>query len=300
MRANESRARPLYLVTLRVCSLGLCATGLLRSLCGSFISILSVRTRLLSAMNFIFDATSASDDDTWILRLSPALKDELYVLITLATLSVVNLRATLSCAFRATDASDWGMAAVAADLDKNIVREAMRLSVTRGAWTKLLPPGKAWLRSKAELDPSLELPDGEVFDVHPFWEALARVPSYRELWRRPHLRPVHINIGESRAYLLEELRVSSSTRSSRFGFGLDSQVLLGAPAKGRSSSKPINAELVKSIPPLLGADLYPFRGYFPSKLNRADGPTRSSPPDPPDMEEPWWWNDVCGGCFAAQ
>ena len=299
MRANETRVWPLVLISTRVVSLGLASVGLLRSIAGSFISILSLRRRLLSAMNLIFDAIAASSDDKQILRLSGPLKDELFTLATLCTLSVVNLRAKTVGTLRATDASDWGMAAVSAKIPVEIAKEAQRLSLSKSTWVKLLPPRKAWLRAKNRLDASEELPgDDEEFDVHPFWEQLARTLTFAEEWRKPHPRPVHINIGELRAHLREESRVATNHMSSRLAYALDSQVALGSLVKGRASSKPLNGELMKSIPLVLGSDLYAAYGYWPSKLNRADGPTRDSVPDPPDLPEPWWWQELCAGRTA--
>ena len=37
--------------------------------------------------------------------------------------------------------------------------------------------------------------------------------------------------------------------------------------------------------------------YFPSKLNRADGPTRDSVPEPPDIPLPPWWFAASQGDF---
>ena len=42
---------------------------------------------------------------------------------------------------------------------------------------------------------------------------------------------------------------------------------------------------------------YAGYGYWPSKLNRADGPTRDADPDPPDQDVPWWWKEICDGDF---
>ena len=299
MRSNESRSWPLILITTRVVSLGLSTIGLLRSIAGSFISILSLRRRLLSAMNLIFDAISACGDDKQVLRLSGDLKDELFTLACLSTLAVVNLRAQTLGTLRATDASDWGMAAVSCELPVPVAKEAQRLGLSKSMWTRLLPPGKAWLRSKSLLSPDDELPgDEDVFDVHPFWEQLARCLSYKEEWRKQRPRAVHINIGELRAHLREESRLATNYVSKRIAYALDSQVALGSLVKGRASSKPLNYELMKSIPLVLGSDLYAAYGYWPSKLNRADGPTRSAEPDPPDEDFPWWWHLVCEGDTA--
>ena len=297
VRGNESRLWPLLLITMRVCSLGLSTVGLLRSLAGSFISVLTLRRRLLSVMNLVFEAIAASSGDSQVVRLSGALKDELLTMMVVSTLAVVNLRAKILGTIRASDASDWGMAAVAGEVPVPIAREAMRLSLSKSCWTRLLPPGKAWLRTKGLLEPSEELPGDELFDVHPFWEQLARSVEYKELWRKKHVRPVHVNIGELRAHLREEARMAVNHASVRVPYALDSQVALGCLVKGRASSKALNFELAKSIPYVLGSDLYAGYGYWPSKLNRADGPTRDASPDAPDAPLPWWWSEVCSGRF---
>lgn len=299
MRPNESRLWPLVLITMRVCSLGLATVGLLRSLAGSYVSVFALRRRLLAIMNLIFDAISASRSDRQVVRLSGPLRDELFAMMLLAPLAVVNLRARTIGTLRATDSSNWGMAAVSSEIPVMVAKEAMRLSLCKSRWTKLLPASKAWLRLKGMLDPADELPDEEVYDVHPFWEQLGRSLRFKEEWRKPHPKPVHINIGELRACLLEESRLSLRHLSVRVPFALDSQVALGALVKGRASSKALNAELAKSIPVVIGSDLYPGYGYWPSKLNRADGPTRHADPDEPDQALPWWWPMVIKGDVGA-
>ena len=37
--------------------------------------------------------------------------------------------------------------------------------------------------------------------------------------------------------------------------------------------------------------------YYPSKLNRADAPTRNATPPPPDREKPPWWTSMLSGSF---
>lgn len=242
----------------------------------------------MSLMNLIFDAIACSTGGNQVLRLSRALIDELFSFCICGTLAVANLRASIPGLFRATDASNWGMAAVGCQLCGPVCHEAMRLSLSRSMWSKLLPPRKAWLKEKNLLDASEELPDDLQFDTHPFWEAVGRCYSFKELWRREHPRRIHINVGEIRAVLIEEKRLATNYASIRVPFALDSQVALGALVKGRASSKALNCELEKSLCHHLGSDMYPFYGFWPSKLNRADGPTRRASVPPPDMEKPPW------------
>lgn len=299
VRANDVRFWPLVLITVRIACLGVSTVRLLQSVAGSWISVLCVRRRLMSLMNLIFDAIACSTSGNQVLRLSRSLIDELFSYCICGSLSVVNLRASVPGLIRATDASNWGMAAVGCQLSDPVCHEALRLSLSRSVWSKLLPPRKAWLREKNLLDASEELPSELQFDTHPFWEALGRCYAYRELWRKQRPRRIHINVGEIRAVLIEEKRLANNYASIRVPFALDSQVALGALVKGRASSKALNSELEKSLCYHIGSDMYPCYGFWPSKLNRADGPTRHAEVPPPDMEKPPWLLALEQQDFAA-
>lgn len=144
------------------------------------------------------------------------------------------------------------MAAVEAEVPVSIVREVCRNSLTKSTWSRLLPPLQAWKRAKGLLDVSEELPEGDVFDVHPLWEIMARALTYKECWRKEVRNNPHINILELRAFLRHEARIAASSYSCRLLAGLDSQVALGALCKGRSASHLLNRELRRSLPSVLG------------------------------------------------
>ena len=233
-----------------------------------------------------------------MIRLSGELVDELFTYCILGSMSWINLRAETNDCVRATDASDWGMAGVASVQPVNCCRELCRHSIQKSVWSQLLPPGKAWLRSKQMLDESEELPE-EQFDCHPLFEVAARALEYKECWRLQHQKPVHINIAELRAHLKEESHLAISKPRSKQIYGLDSQVALGCLVKGRSSSRVLNKELLRSLPMMIGSDLYGFYMYFPSKLNRADGPTRGAMPPAADVDPPSWWAEVAVGSYES-
>ena len=280
LRPSSSRLLPLIGITFRVCCLGLATCSLLQSLAGSWISVFLVRRRTMSSMNLIFDAIGCSENGGQIIRLSEELVDELFTYCFLGSLCWVNLRASTNGSIRATDASDWGMAGVCSEQPVSLCREFCRHAIQKSVWSQLLPPSKAWLRAKGRLEEDDELPE-EKFDCHPLFEILARCIPYKETWRMQHKKQIHINIGELRAHLREESYLAPNAMSSRQLYGLDSQVSLGCLIKGRSSSKSLNQELLRSLPIMVGSDLYGFYLYYPSKLNRADGPTRKAPPPPP-------------------
>ena len=184
LRSSEARLWPLTLITIRVCSLGLVTQSLLESICGSWFSIFMIRRRLLSLMNLIFSAISASDDPGKVIRLSGSLKSELMSFCMIGQLAVVNLRAKTVARIHAADASNWGMAAVFASVSRNLAKEALRFSLMRSTWTRLLSPSAALMYEKGLLAAKDQLPDeeSEPYRTHPFWNLLATAPTYGECW----------------------------------------------------------------------------------------------------------------------
>ncbi|CAE7335394.1 Khsrp, partial [Symbiodinium sp. CCMP2456] len=254
LKPNAHRLWSLVLVTLRTVELGLATQHLLESLAGCWISIFVLRRRLLSAMSLIFQAAAAGDPNV-IVRLSPELRAELASFALLGPLCAVNLRAQVDPSVTATDASSSHQAAARAPLPQPIADEAYRHSIQKGAWTRLLTPQSAWLRSHDLLEPLSELPgDDEGYRASPLYCALAALL-----------------------------------------FGIDSQVTIGCIAKGRSASPRLNQLLARSIPEVLGFQSYPAPLYFPSKLNPSDDPTRGLAVRGPAMELPSWWLRVLEG-----
>lgn len=132
-RANDSRFWPLVLITVRVACLGVSTISLLQSIAGSWISVLCIRRRLLSMMNLIFDAIACSSGPSQVVRLSGALVDELFSFCIGGMMACFNMRAKVKGEIRASDASNWGMAAVLGKVPVPVAREAMRWSLVEVA-----------------------------------------------------------------------------------------------------------------------------------------------------------------------
>ena len=109
----------------------------------------------------------------------------------------------------------------------------------------------------------------------------------------------HIDVLEAKAHVKEEKRCTVQSLRRRIPFALDSQVCLGSLVKGRSASVCLNAVLKRSLPYPIAGGIFWHYLYYPSCFNRADGPTRSADPKPPDMRLPeWFWgtgDDFCIG-----
>ena len=294
MRASQKRLWPTMVLTLRVCSLGLCTMGLLEVLAGMWVSLLGVRRRLFSILDLVFDPLRAINARGTVIRMSEELVDELCCTCVLGTLAAVNLRAQYANFVVATDASNEAMAGVRAPCSPAVSAELSRHCLRKGIWAKLLPPGRALLREHGLLDDEEQVPD-ESYRTNPLWEVVARALRYHETWRREIRRKVHINVSELRAYVEEEKRIANATPSLRCPFGNDSQVTLGAVVKGRAASRQLNRVLPQSMGYAIGGDVYTLPMCFNTASNRADGPTRRRDPDPPDLEVPEWYSEIENG-----
>ena len=298
VRGASSRLWPTIAISLRVASLGLATISLLESLAGSWVSLLSVRRRMFSILDSLFAPLGSGASQKAVVRLSDEITSELLAVSVLGPLAAVNLRADYADFICATDASSNCLAGVKASVPAAVVKELSRHTLRKGAWSKLLPAEKAWRREHDILPASEELPEDE-FRTHPLWEICARGLHYVESWRRRAWRPMHINVLELKAHLYEEKRLATSKHALRVPFGIDSQVTLGAVVKGRAASKALNDEMKRSMCYPIGADLYGLYMYYASASNRADGPTRESPPEPPDLDLPDWWEQLAAGDFRA-
>eukprot|EP00438_Fugacium_kawagutii_P011960 Skav219331 [mRNA] locus=scaffold1957:475156:479430:- [translate_table: standard] len=297
LRSSSQRMRPCSLISLRVASLGIATIGLLEALAGSWVSILGIRRRLYCLLDLIFEPLSFYDKPGQVVRLSEEMKEELCSLAILGSLAVVNMRAQFASFVSASDASTEGIAAVRAEVPQKIVKELCRHCIKKGSWSRLLPPGQAWQREHGVLAEDEELP-GVSYTSHPLWQLFARCLDYKLAWQSQVHKKIHINVLELRAHLREEMMISKSHQSLRVPYALDSQVAIGSLVKGRAASRALNAELQRTLPNPLGADLYSYVMYYLSEINRADAPTRGREIEPPDLDKPLWWDSLAAGDFG--
>ena len=299
IRAPVGRVLALSELTMRIYLLGVSSIGLLEVLAGSWVAVLTFRRPLMVLLQRIY-AVRRGKMRSDVVRLSEGLLSELALLAILAPLAVSNLRASGAEHIYASDASNWGTAHVRASIPRKIGTELARHAVSRGAWTRLLSPYQEWLRRHGLLDPADELPGGSLEAPTPLWADVVRSLTFelRKRARTKGRRP-HINIGEVRGAIDAVRDAAQSSPSSRMLLGLDSQVALGAFAKGRSSSNSINAELEKSLPWILGGDIYVLLFWVWTHFNPADDPTRHLPVRSPDTPLPSWWAAVLRNDYSS-
>ena len=295
IRGSLKRAVPLVGLLLRVAKLGYATGSLLEVLTGSIISLMLYRRRMLALLDSLF-ASYKSRGRREIIKLDGRTVSDLLIISTLLPICVTNLRAEVSPRLCASDASNWGEAAVVARLPTGIAHELYRLTLRKSLWVKLLAPSRAWMRSHGVLEPDQEVPEGaDRYHSHPLWQLLAECLEYELLYAKKKSGARHINIGELRGALKAEERFSLKEPCSRNILGLDSQVALGCLVKGRSSSGSLNEELVRSLPVMLVKEMYMECIYFETSVNRGDDPTRGRKIRGPSRPLPPWWWDVCRG-----
>ena len=136
------------------------------------------------------------------------------------------------------------------------------------------------------------------FDSPEWVDELVGAAAWKHRFAYHFRRPAHINVLEGVAYgtLLRDL--AAAHPGSRPVIVTDSRVVLGASAKGRSSSTALNAPLRGALPYLLGGDLYPGGLHTRSELNPADDPSRDRPVRGPLCGRPAWLDDLSAGSFA--
>ena len=294
IRALVARVKALCLVTYQIAGLGFATPGLLHIISGSWVSVLLFRRRLLCLLDLIVEAVRGKHDED-IVQLSPSLRLELISLVLLAPLAVSNPRADVAPWLGATDASNWGVAHVRADVPPEVAGELYRFTEQRGKWTRILPSSKRWLRGHGLLDPELEMPDGSVYGMAtPFEQSIPAV-QFRYKSSAKYRRRPHINIGECGALMDAERAAARERPCSRIVAVSDSQVVVGAATKGRSASPALNGRLQQGLATFLGGDIYTVLAWVPSAMNPGDDPTRDAPVRKPSAPLPDWWDEVASG-----
>lgn len=109
----------------------------------------------------------------------------------------------------------------------------------------------------------------------------------------------HININEHLAYRSLLKHVAKDSPHSRFCALLDSRVIIGCNAKGRSSSKQLNFYLVSSLPYVIGGDLYPHLIHVSSGDNASDDTSRFIRLRTPSHSYPAWLLALLSGDAGA-
>ena len=326
LEGPPERRAALALLSLRLAVCGWSSPALVKRLLGSWVFHLMFRRAAFAIPDEAFRFAQGADDPTRVVRLPSAVRSELAALALVSPLLVTNLRAPVAPRLWCSDASPTAGALVHAELPASVARELWRHRDARGAHVRLTPafdPVADWrevqspvgallLQAVTELvargdpradelaaeyrrldDAGLTLPQGP----DPF------APPEREVWLSelvqslpfsldlayPFKRRDHINILEANVRLsfVKLLARSPANFSTRQLLGQDSQVCLGAFAKGRSSARRLNHIEAKAGAYELAADLQIGGLWVDSFRMPADAPTRGGGIVAPVPARPW-------------
>jgi len=223
------------------------ATGReLAGIVGRWTWFMLVARPALSCFSAVYHFARCADRKAW--HVWPSVKRELAHAIAVGPLLLASLSAPWSDRVLATDASMHGLGVVAACIPPPLVITAAR---TAGSLVSKSVDDIVLDRQLVERD----------------WTTLIACT-----WRAPE----HINSLELRAVSTGVRRVLSSPLAvrSRLLVLCDSQVAVGALAKGRSSSRTVLLRLRPITALLLSSGLLLYPRWLASDLNPADGPSR--------------------------
>ena len=132
--------------------------------------------------------------------------------------------------------------------------------------------------------------------VPPFWlKELCHSLHWTPCFSYHFLKPGHININEELAYKSLVKHAARDCPDSKIPVIQDSRVVIGANAKGRSSSSALNWHIVNSLPYIIGGNLYFGSLHVNSDDNISDAPSRDKPIPRPTRERSLWLEQLDSG-----
>ena len=136
--------------------------------------------------------------------------------------------------------------------------------------------------------------------VPPRWIGdLGAALSWKTLLQYKFKRSNHININEELSYRSLLKHVGKTAPGSRFGVLLDSRVVIGCNAKGRSSSQKLNFYMSTALPYIAGCNLYPNLFHVGTHENASDDPSRLKRLREQSSSQPIWLRRFLANDFVA-
>ena len=286
-------------LTLDLLALGRASVEMWRAAVSLWVHVLLFRRCGLALLHNVFQFGEAKGsrhrdrDSRDVLPIDGRAASELLSLVVLSPLFETDLRARWASELVCTDASSaWG-ASVAARVPPDVTAELWRHRDRRGGYVRV---GDDWetLRATASLSSERDqrivenaarladsdpVPAPEVDPATWLEDLVAHLP-WRQLLRFHMPNGDHINVKEAKAHCADVRRVAAdpAEHGTRRMTGLDSRVVTGAVAKGRSSSARLNAPLRRVVPDQLCGGLYYGSNFIRTHVNPADDPTRGRRP----------------------
>jgi len=227
---------------------------------GAWNFAMGFRSLSCSALGLVYTAVDRMPSRGRIRLCGPA-QEDLLLAVGLAPLMLTNLRAQPSRVLFATDASPVAAGATMAPVPEHL-------------WLQLYD----WAEEKGEavrLDWGSDPPPTELRDVRALSANVTCALDWSVVFSRAFIYPDHINVLELEAVILLIKRLSiDGWHHCRVLVAIDSRVVVGAIAKGRSSSRKLNFRLRKLAALLFLRDIYLEVIWVPTWANPADAPSR--------------------------
>ena len=246
----------------------------LQKLLGLYVHPFMHRRELMATFHHIYVYIEKMPEHD-ICRMPVFVKDELITALLLLPLAETNVRSPVSTRISATDASSLRGGRASTITSKALAKTLYRFGEQKGEHTRL-----DWEMHQLEPPSVMELAPTPLIDA-----------MQKHCWTSTQSmgfkKKEHINILEMEMLKQE---IKSRCNNNRGGCRVvnlcDSRVVVGAFAKGRSSSTNLNHKLRSCIPWLLVADLRFTNLWVPTDKNPADFPSRNRPiPRPKPAQE---------------
>ena len=271
----------------RVVEQGSCTKVGLQQILGYVCFMFSFRREFYSLQHHIYKFLRTCPEKG-ICRLPGFVLDELRAIALHIPFAFHNMRRKIADQVLATDATPTSGGGVRADVSNSLAEKLLRLSEVKGSPVRL---------------------DGDYFehDSHSapkepskFASSVSECLRWRVTSSYSFHNTKHVNLQEAKA-LKKELVSFARHFGNRGKIQIcfnDSQVCVGAFAKGRSSSFRLNGILRSLLPHLLFGDIQAVLLWVETKSNAADHPSRFSPLPPPRRAPSWMRKLGVGGGTA--
>ena len=257
-----TKLRHLLQATAEFCSLKRCSKKVLQKLVGLYVHPFTHRRELMCVFNRVYKQIERMQDRKLSL-ISESSKQELCFAALLLPFAHSNIRWPLAEHVSATDATPTGAGRAEARMPPKLVELAYRYGLHRGEHVRLdwssgrLTPSSDMLSAPAELEEALQC------------------GRWRTTERSQFAKVGHINIQEMKVLVKELRHRACQTASGQRIVNLcDSRVVVGAFAKGRSSSVRLNQWLRRAMSHSVAGSKCLVNVWVSTKANPADYPSR--------------------------
>ncbi len=254
-----------------------CTRELLECMLGSLVHPLMHRRCLMSTLGRSYRYCRSLDPRRAV-RLSPDIVDEFRAAIVSLAIAATDVRAPVSPVVYCSDATPKTAASVQARVSRPLAENLHSFSEHKGAYTRL-----DWSAVDELLHPleTAVLPEVAVKCIQAARWRVRRKVTFKST--------AHVNLQEARGVrLVVRDEAGDSNVPRRVVILVDSKVVLGAVAKGRSSSSKLNGIIRSLFGYLVFARFSISLVWIESALNPADDPTRDVP-----LRTPMDWPEVC-------